>query len=251
VGRLAYKLHMAAWTAIAALCASTPVPWHRSMARRSTGATAELVSSIGGALLLKEFVLDARYIPSESMEPTFKAGDLLLLDKISQRLRLARRGDVICFSPPEALLLMVPSLAQRNLCCIKRVVAVGGDEVRVRGGRLMINGVPQTEPWIVGPMNYTMAPVRVPERHYFVLGDNRDNSVDSHLWGCLPHELVIGFPLCTYWPLHRLARANDFRRAPRASSQLNLKEVWMRMRAGSRAQSLSQKSVGGAASSWK
>ena len=192
--------------------ATASVPWHQSAARSGIAGTYELVVSLGGAMLLKEFVLDARYIPSDSMDPTFKVGDLLLLDKVSQRVRTAQRGEVICFSPPDALIRMVPSLAQGNLCCIKRVVALGGDVVRVRRGRLVVNGVVQTEPWLEERrMSYRMTPVRVPDGHYFVLGDNREQSLDSHLWGCLPHNLVIGFPLCTYWPPSRLRRATAFR----------------------------------------
>ena len=151
--------------------------------------------------------MDARYIPSESMEPTLEIGDLLLLDKVSQRLRPARRGDIVCFSPPDALVRLIPSLGQGgNLCCIKRVVAVGGDEVRVRRGQLIINGQPQAEPWLAAPMSYRMDTVRVPAGHYFVLGDNRERSADSHVWGCLPHRLIVGFPLCVYWPPKRWQR---------------------------------------------
>lgn len=194
----------------------------RGFARRLTGGSVEVGVSLGGALLLKEYVLDARYIPSESMLPTFAVGDLLLLDKVSHRMRPLARGDVVCFTPPPALVRMIPALGRRNLCCIKRIVAIEGDEVCVRRGKLYINGEAQAEPYIAEPqMSYRTRPVIVPPDHLFVLGDNREHSVDSHCWGCLPRDLVLGVPLCRYWPparhtFFRRAAANFDQRAPQA-----------------------------------
>ena len=179
------------------------VPW-RGLGRSVAGGTAELGVSLGGALLLREFVLDARYIPSESMLPTFEVGDLLLLDKVSHRVRPLARGDVICFLPPPALKRMIPALNNGgNQCCIKRVVALAGDEVSVRKGTLFVNGAAQAEPYVAAPPSYRMRRTVVPDGHLFVLGDNRELSIDSHCWGALPRSLVLGVPLCRYWPLRR------------------------------------------------
>ena len=200
-----------------AAAAPLGVGW-RGAARSVAGGSAEVAASLGGALLLKAYVLDARYIPTESMVPTFKVGDLLLLDKVSYRLRPPVRGDVVCFLPPPALLKLVPQLGGSNLCCIKRVVAVAGDEVRVRRGRLVVNGRVQAEPYVAqSHMADRMAPVRVPSGHYFVMGDNRELSLDSRIWGCVPQELLLGVPLCTYWPPKRWRR---WRRGSIASLQM-------------------------------
>ena len=173
----------------------------RTLARQCTGATLDLSASLGGALLLREYVLDARYIPSESMVPTFEVGDLLLLDKLTLRLRAPERGDIVCFRPPPEMIKLLPELGTiKNVCMIKRVVALPGDEVRVRGGRLHVNGCAQQEPYVARRMGYRLGTKRVPDGHVFVLGDNRDASCDSHVWGSLSQSLLIGEPLCTYWP---------------------------------------------------
>ena len=184
----------------------------RTLLRQAAGATVDVGVSLGGALLLREHVLDARYIPSESMVPTFEVGDLLLLDKISLRRKSPERGDVVCFSPPAAMIKRLPELATiRNVCMIKRVVAVAGDEVCVRHGRLHVNGRVQREPYVANPASYAMSRRRVPKGHVFVLGDNRDESCDSHVWGPLEQKLLIGIPLCTYWPPRRVRRRRAYR----------------------------------------
>ena len=75
---------------------------------------------------------------------------------------------------------------------------------QVKGGRLFVNGEEQAEPYVPEPMRYAMRRQVVPPGHVFVLGDNRNHSYDSHVWGCLPHEAVLGTALCTYWPPQRI-----------------------------------------------
>ena len=184
----------------------------RTLLRQGAGATVDVGVSLGGALLLREHVLDARYIPSESMAPTFEVGDLLLLDKVSLRRRPPARGDVVCFIPPAAMIKRLPELAKiRNVCMIKRVVALAGDDVCVRHGRLTVNGRVQHEPYVARRSSYAMSSRRVPKGHVFVLGDNRDESCDSHVWGPLEQKLLIGIPLCTYWPPRRIRRRRAYR----------------------------------------
>lgn len=184
----------------------------RTLLRQGAGASIEVGVSLGGALLLREHCLDARYIPSESMQPTFEVGDLLLLDKLTLRARKPKRGDVVCFSPPPAMIERLPELGKiRNVCMIKRVVAVPGDEVRVRGGKLHVNGQALSEPYVAKPASYRLGKRVVPDGHVFVLGDNRNESCDSHVWGCLEQKLLIGIPLCTYWPPKRIRRRRAYR----------------------------------------
>ena len=182
-------------------------------ASRATGAAIEVSVTLGGAWLLREHVLDARYIPSESMVPTLAVGDLLLLDKISLRLRPPARGEIVCFRPPPALIAMQPALGEASVCMVKRIVAVAGDEVRVAHGRLVINGRRVREPYVSDRMQYALSKRTVPPGHVFVLGDNRDSSMDSHVWGCLDMRLLLGRPLVRYWPIARLAGSSRFRAA--------------------------------------
>jgi signal peptidase I len=159
---------------------------------------AELTASMVIAVGVRMFAVDARYIPTDSMEPTFAVGDHLLLDKVSRMFRPPARGDVVCFQPPAAA--VTKHSLPAGSCYLKRVVAVAGDEVQVRNGRLLINGKVQAEPYVSERMGYAMPSRIVPAGHLFVLGDNRNHSYDSHFWGCLPQERVLGMPLCTYWP---------------------------------------------------
>ena len=174
--------------------------WGRSWAAPLPArALNEIALQLVLAMGVRELVVDSRYVPSPSMEPTFARGDYFILDKLSIRTRPLERGDVICFSPPPALAAGTPAAG----CIIKRVVGVGGDVVLVRGGRLFVNGVCVDEPYVTRPAKYTMAAVTVPAGELFVLGDNRNESHDSHAWGCLPRKLVLGRPLCTHWPPRR------------------------------------------------
>jgi signal peptidase I len=102
-----------------------------------------------------------------------------------------KRGDVVVFRFPQD-----PS---RDF--IKRVVGVPGDTVEVRAGKLILNGVSIDEPYVQNEGRYDYPPTLVPRGHYFVLGDNRGNSFDSHSWGLLPEENIIGQAMLSYWPL--------------------------------------------------
>ena len=88
---------------------------------------------------------------------------------------------------------------------VKRIVAIAGDRVEVKNGRLLINSVPSESSFTLEKQNYEMRPITVPENDVFVMGDNRNNSYDSHIWGSLPKENIIGRAWVRYWPLNRLA----------------------------------------------
>ena len=201
--------------------------WTTSLGRRAAGATLELGSIFGGAYALREYVADARHIPSESMHPTFKVGDLFILDKVSIKLRSPERGDVVCFRPPPELSKLLPNevgAGTRGVCAIKRIVAVPGDRVSVRRGRLFINGRAAEEPYLADQrIGYRMRSRRVPAGHVFVLGDNRNDSYDSHLWGCLSSELLIGRPLCTYWPPRRWCGRTAYTYARRGGARTSMR----------------------------
>jgi signal peptidase I len=151
------------------------------------------------ALGIRQFVAEARYIPSGSMLPTLQINDRLIVDKVSYYLKKPERGDIVVFDPTKAL-------QQQNYhdAFIKRVIGVPGDKVEVRGGKVYVNTKALTENYIQEQPRYNFGPVTVPPNEYLVLGDNRNNSYDSHYWGFVPREKIIGKAVLRFWPLERV-----------------------------------------------
>lgn len=147
-------------------------------------------------IIIRTFLLDSRIVPSSSMEPSIIPGDRLFVQKVTHRITGFERGDVVVFKPP------TESGLQEDL--IKRLIALPGDTVEVKESVLYINGEPQEEPYISEPINYEMSPLTVPEDSIFVLGDNRNYSLDSHVWGFANINSVKGKAWVTYWPLKRI-----------------------------------------------
>jgi signal peptidase I len=184
------------------------------------------------AVFLVTFVVQPFRIPSGSMEPTLRVGDFLLVDKQSygpggllDRLLLpatrVKRGDLVVFHYP----------VDPKLHLVKRVVGLPGDRIRLRGGRVLVNGRPLREPyayyspsrpngfrddfpslleadpnvdlrwWIELRKTVRDADVIVPPNEYFVLGDNRNDSEDSRYWGFVPRSAIVGRPLLVYFTL--------------------------------------------------
>lgn len=155
--------------------------------------------SIIFALGIRQFVAEARYIPSGSMLPTLQINDRLIIDKVSYRFNPPQRGDIIVFEPPFAL-------RKRGYddAFIKRVIGLPGDTVEVRDGQVYVNGKVLNENYIAQEPSYTWGPKPVPANSYLVLGDNRNNSYASHYWGFVPENKIIGKALVRFWPLNRL-----------------------------------------------
>ncbi len=146
------------------------------------------------ALVLRWAVLEPRWIPSGSMLPALQLQDRVLVEKLRARLhRPLPIGTVVVFHPPAALLA---AGYDPNSALIKRVVAQAGDEVEVRDGVLWRNGIKAAIDWAAEPMDYQLDPITVPPDHLLVLGDNRNASLDSHLWGPLPQRALIGLRCC-------------------------------------------------------
>jgi len=153
------------------------------------------------ALALRWLVLEPRWIPSGSMLPTLQLQDRVLVEKLRPRLgRALPVGTVVVFRAPPAL---VAAGYDPDAALIKRVVAVSGDTVEVSHGVLLRNGQPAPQDWAAEPMRYQIAPLTVPADSLLVLGDNRNASLDSHLWGPLPRDRVLGTAIWRYWPLGR------------------------------------------------
>lgn len=162
-------------------------------------------TSLAVALLLRLLIIEPRYIPSLSMYPTFEVGDQLAVEKVTKRIRPFSRNEVVVFNPPQAFREIVGDSSRKaKEALIKRIVAVEGDTVEVKGGKLFVNGVMQDEPFTAEDAAYEFGPVVVPPGDVLVLGDNRNHSLDGHIWGFLPAENVIGRAVFVYWPPWRV-----------------------------------------------
>jgi signal peptidase I len=145
------------------------------------------------ALLIQQFILKPYAIPSPSMEPTLVEGDRVLVNRLTYHFRDPQRGDVIVFDPPGHVKGEPP--------LIKRVVAIGGDTVSVRDGVLWLNGVAQDEPFIKEhPIIDGFDEVRVSPGYVWAMGDNRNNSGDSRVFGPVTEDEIIGVAFAIYWP---------------------------------------------------
>ena len=147
------------------------------------------------SLVLRFIAIEGRIIPSGSMIPTIKIQDRVMINKFIYRFKEPERGDIVVFDPPAVLNI--------DELYIKRVIGLPGEIVEVRNSTVYINGRPLSEPYLNGAISYQYGPVVVPENSLLVLGDNRNNSYDSHLWNAwLTRERIKGKALMVYWPLH-------------------------------------------------
>jgi signal peptidase I len=158
------------------------------------------------ALFIRAFVVQAFKIPSGSMEPTLLVGDHILVNKFIYGIKLPyfqttlipistpARGDIIVFIYPE----------DRSKDFIKRVIGIPGDKIQMQDKQILINGKPFDDKHgyydeRAGNTNRSFGPVVVPKDQYFVMGDNRDHSMDSRFWGFVPSEDIKGKAFIIYW----------------------------------------------------
>lgn len=129
-------------------------------------------------------------VENVSMEPTLRQGEFLLVNRVAYKLGTPKIGDIIIFHAPGV----------EDLDYIKRLIGRPGDTVRVEDGVVYVNGQALYETYIAEAPKYS-GTWEVPQGQFFVLGDNRNNSSDSHLWGFIPEDSVVGKALLIYWPL--------------------------------------------------
>lgn len=172
----------------------------------------EIVKTIGLSLVLalgiRQFVAEARYIPSESMVPTLQINDRLIVEKMSYRFHDPERGDIVVFMPPDTAAKYCLGVQNANVqikdAFIKRVVGLPGDKIEVRNGTVLINDQVLQESYIAAQPEYDLPASVVPPNSYLVLGDNRNNSCDGHFWGPVPRENLIGRAAFRFWPPNRV-----------------------------------------------
>jgi len=148
------------------------------------------------ALILRTYAVATFYIPSGSMENTLLNHDMLIADKLSYKVlhRAPQRGDVMIFQNPQ----------NRKQDYIKRVIGLPGDTIEVRDGVVYVNGEALEEDYIKERPYRSYGPNKVPDGHYFMMGDNRNNSVDSRVWGAVDRSLFEGRAVVVFWPLNRI-----------------------------------------------
>ena len=158
------------------------------------------------ALIIRWQVLEPRWIPSGSMLPTLQIQDKILVEKITPKItsksNLSKfRNKIIVFNVPEQL---IKAGYEKDTALIKRVIGVPGDKIEVKEGKLYLNDIAQDNYISDKNINYSIGPLIVPEQSFWVMGDNRNNSMDSHIWGFLPYEKIIGRAIFRYWPLNKI-----------------------------------------------
>jgi len=156
----------------------------------------ETIQMIVMALLLY-FLIDSMVarvrVQKVSMDPTLVPGEVLLVNKLAYKFGGIEHGDIITFHYP----------IEPDLDYVKRVIGIPGDEVIVKEGTVCVNGQELFEPYISAPPEYE-GQWDVPDNSLFVLGDNRNPSADSHVWGFVPQENVIGKVFAVYWPPNKI-----------------------------------------------
>ena len=189
----------------------------------SGGGWLETIGVVIGALLLaliiQQFFIKPYKIPSESMVPTLVEGQRVLVNRFSNNFSDPKVGQVIVFHPPSGAgeeecgverepgtACQKPTPGEYSETYVKRLVGGPGDRISVKDGYVTRNGQKVDEPYaqscdgeICNIKEFT-----VPGGHYFMMGDNRGNSVDSRYWGPLPRDYVIGRAFATYWPIKRI-----------------------------------------------
>ena len=172
------------------------------------------------AFLVKTFLAQAFYIPSESMLPQLEVNDRVVVSKLAYKLHDPRRGDIVVFDAPSArgfpreepdrgpvgrvvhyvferIGIVQPSTDE----FIKRVIGLPGDTVEGKDGRILVNGRTLNEPYLPpGASTGTFGPVQVPEGSLWVMGDNRGNSADSRFFGPIRQDTVVGRAFVKVWP---------------------------------------------------
>jgi signal peptidase I len=179
-----------------------------------------VVVALGLALLIQAFLVKPYRIPSESMEPTLDVGQRVLVSRFNYKLSDPDRGDIVVFHPPEGAAsnscgtqhpedqaCPSPTRTRDDVNFIKRIVAIPGDRLSIRGGHAVVNGVLQKEDFTracaPGTCDFPR-PIKIPAGYFFMMGDNRGASDDSRFWGPVPEKWIIGQAFATYWPPKRV-----------------------------------------------
>ncbi len=158
-----------------------------------------IVVAVVFAFVVRGLVFQTFFIPSESMVPKLEINDRILVNKLAYDFGDPERGDVVVFkTPPNSQIRGMDDL-------VKRIVGLPGDTIEGRDGRIYINGALLPEPYLAASVqSKTFPESKVPANSYFMLGDNRQVSKDSTVWGPASRDLFVGPVFVTIWPLNRI-----------------------------------------------
>ena len=176
---------------------SRPPRLSRSSVRSILEWIVVIVAAVAIALLVRSFLFQVFSIPSESMVPTLEPGDRVLVNRLDDE---PSRGDIVVFRRPD-------TWVGQHEDIIKRVIALGGETVEAHDGIVSINGAPMDEPYLSADVRTgDFGPTVVPEGEVFVMGDNRNFSLDSRENGPVPEDRIVGRAILVIWPVARIGR---------------------------------------------
>ena len=156
-----------------------------------------IVIAVVMAIVLKAFIVEMYWVPSESMVPTIMVKDHVVVTKFNYWLREPERGEIVVFESP----------VEKNKNLIKRLIGVPGDTIEFKDNVLYINGEQVQEDYLSDEVfTADYGPIIVPEEMYFMCGDNRQRSYDSRSWGFVSKEQIIGKGVAIYWPIKHYGR---------------------------------------------
>jgi signal peptidase I len=174
-----------------------------------------LLTALIIAVVIKTFLVQPFWIPSESMLPTIQVNDRVMVNKLAYKWGEPQRGDVVVFRDPreEEIEETIPEAVIRSVLeavgirtrghedLIKRVIGLPGETVEVKDNRVVINGTPLDEPYLVDVFMPDEPPITISADQVFVMGDNRNASFDSRRFGPIPLDDLVGEAFVTIWPI--------------------------------------------------
>ncbi len=174
-----------------------------------------IVGALVVAVLVKSFLIQVFWIPSGSMEETLQVGDRVIVNKLAYRIGDPGRGDVVVFEPETFEAESLVTKVSRNLLesvglrtpesdLIKRVIALPGETIEISDSQILINNAPLNEPYLASDLSMRdFGPEVVPLNSYFVMGDNRNSSRDSRVFGAIDRGRIVGRAFSVVWPPSR------------------------------------------------
>jgi signal peptidase I len=165
----------------------------------------ELLITLGLAVvlyLLLQLVIQSSVVNNVSMQPTLVEGQRLIVGKAAYWFTAPQRGDIVIVHPPKEI--------DPDSEYVKRLIGLPGDTVEVKGGTVYINGVPLVEPYVKSPARSVFSPYLVPENHYFLMGDNRNNSNDSRSGWTVTRQDIVGKAWLRIWPLNKWGLVGNY-----------------------------------------
>lgn len=173
---------------------NTPQPYKGKAPESAYETLRTIVLVLLSAILVRAFIAQPFVVQGRSMEPSFHSQEYLVVDKLRYRLGEPARGDVVVFRAPEDM--------SQNY--IKRVIGLPGETIMIANNELFINGEQLREPYLDEALKRLHATLTLEQtlgnNEYFVLGDNRDSSSDSRVWGALPRENILGKAVLVVFP---------------------------------------------------